>query len=172
MRCFIKPMIALNILLISTQAAFADQMKCPSIETLGTFQYEGSFPYGYDQYMKKMKALAIASPRKGRHEELDFDRLFILYPMTVSANEKPQHSMRTLIEQLTLENDVSFTYRLGGDFSVDICAYILPGNDQVNALLYIDNQTNLAPNERERQQNHTRFIDKLTQELNLKTILQ
>ena len=80
--------------------------------------------------------------------------------------------MRTLIQKLSLENDVPQTYRLGGDFSVDICAYILPGNEQVNALLYIDNQATVAPSEEVRQQNRLRFIDKLTQNLNLKTILQ
>ena len=171
MRYYIKP-IVLNFLLISTQTAFADQTKCPSIDTLSTFHYEGSVPYGYDQYTKGMKALAIASPRKGIRQELDADKLFIVYPMTVSADEKPQHSMRTLIQKLSLENDVPQTYRLGGDFSVDLCAYILPGNEQVNALLYIDNQATVAPSEEVRQQNRLRFIDKLTQNLNLKTILQ
>ena len=115
----------------------------------------------------------MASPRKGSHEDASdyIDQILVLYPMNVGANEKPRHAMQTLIEKLALENEVSRTYRLGTDLSVDICAYTVPGNESVNALLYVDGDA-VAPNEGIRQTNRTRFVDRLMQQLNLKTIVQ
>lgn len=168
---YLRSAIVFGMLFMSSQAAFTEQLKCPSVETLSSYAYVGSFPFGYDKLTQHMTAVAAATPHTLSDLDESFDRLLVVYGMPVLDTEHPKKSMRPFIDQLTLVREDSFLYRLSRDYAIDVCTYILPGKQHAHALLYIDQPEVSEGQDALHQAHHQRFVEKLSQQFDLKTLL-
>ena len=131
-------MLALGIsLLFNFHMVFADHLAaCPSIEELQALHFDVSFPYGFDNHTKSMKFVAVADKFSKNDED---DYVFVVYPITMGAEEDPKLNLRTLVGKLQSESLVPFKYNITNHIVLPMCVYTLPENNKVNALVYFDN---------------------------------
>lgn len=132
-----KPALCLA-LVFSFHPAIADNdqlINCPSVDELKTFNFDSAIPYRFDKATKSMKFVTFAN--KTLNETADL--VLVLYPVIVGPGEQPEKNMRELTEKLQLESATPLTYRLADDLTVPMCAYSLPQDNNVNALLIYDN---------------------------------
>lgn len=168
---YLRSVIVFSMLFMGSQVAFTGQLKCPSVETLSSYAYFGSFPYGYDTLTQQLKAAVAATPHTLDDFDEYFDRVLVMYGVPVSDANQPETSMQPFIDKLILAREESLTYRLADDFDIDICAYRLAGKQRANALLYIDHPGIYEGHNMLHQGHHQRFVEKLTQQFDLKTLL-
>lgn len=168
---YLWSVIVFSMLFMSSQAAFTKQVKCPSVETLSSYAYFGSFPYGYDTLTQQMTAVIAATPHSLSDFDESFDRLLVMSGVPVSDTKHPEKSMQPFIDQLILAREDALTYRLADDFAMDVCAYMLPGKQPANALLYIDHPGIYEGQDGLHQAHHQRFVESLSKQLDLKTLL-
>lgn len=133
--------VLLSSLFFSLGTAHAAPVFCPPAEAFLQFKHEGSVPYGYDAKAKSMKMVSIATPKRSRYydeNDYDIESILVIHPMLVAKDIKPKEAFSELIQQLELASDEAFQYSYDRDFKVGVCPYTVPGNENLNAMLYIN----------------------------------
>ena len=137
MRSFYKTLI-LGITLISSNLVFANSANlstCPSINTFKASYFEASVPYGYDTRTKSMNLLAVVEYTS--HPKQTFDLL--IYPIKLKTGDDLLTRTNALITQLQSESDTPLTFHIDDeDGDMSVCAYTLPSDSSVTALLVAD----------------------------------
>ena len=110
----------------------ADLVTCPSVNTFKVSHFEMTVPYGYDSHDKTMKVLVIAQYTSDTHQVFDL----LINPVRVESGDTLVNNVNSLIGQLQSEAGIPLTYHINDeDGSVSVCAYSLPGDAGVTALL-------------------------------------
>lgn len=135
---FIQKM-ALSVLFIIcanvVSANSASLTSCPSVSSFKVTDFEITAPYGYDAHTGSMKVFVLAT--YAFDEDQTFD--FVMYPVNVKSGGSLVNNVNALITKLQPETNVPFNYHVNDeDGSVSICAYSLPGDANITALLVAD----------------------------------
>jgi hypothetical protein len=137
MRSFYKPLI-LGITLISSHLAFANSANlstCPSINSFKASRFEASAPYGYDARTKSMNILAVMEYPSYPKQTFDL----LIYPIKLKTGDDLLTRTNALITQLQSESDTPLTFHINDeDGDMSVCAYTLPSDSSVTALLVAD----------------------------------
>ena len=133
---FFKIMVMWVSCAISSGIAFAassDLAVCPAIVDFKVSSFDLYLGYGVDVLAKNVNMLAVAS----YDSKKDID--FVIYPVNLASGETLLDKVNGLIPQLKAVSDVPVSFKIDSDHAdVSVCAYSLPGNERVTALLYAD----------------------------------
>ena len=108
---------------------------CPSINTFKASNFEMTVPYSYDVHMHSMKVLALVA------YPFDADQVFdlLINPVNVASGDTLVQNVNSIISKLQPETELPFTFHINDeDGSLSVCAYSLPGDASVTALLVAD----------------------------------
>ena len=108
---------------------------CPFVSSFKVTNFEMTAPYAYDAHKGSMKVFVLAT--YAFDEDQTFD--FLIYPVKVKSGDSLVNNVNALITKLLPETNVPFNYHVNDqDGSVSVCAYSLPGDTHVTALLVAD----------------------------------
>ena len=135
-------LISSSIVVLMSQFAFANKatsVNCPTADQIKQFSHLASFPFGFNSESKSMKSVAVAA----NMEELDAESgwALVIHPLEVSQSETAPQVVQNAIDKLVPVSSTPFNYTIVDDLEVPVCAYTLPGNQQVNALAYYVDQS-------------------------------
>lgn len=144
-----------------TFASNANLTTCPS----GNFKvshFALTAPYGYDALTKSMKILVVAEYVADNNQLLDF----IIYPVGAASGDTLVDNVNALIAKLQPVSDSPLTYQINDeDGSNSVCAYSLPGDNTVTALLIAESGADEDVSSKDQHRAHIRdlFVNHLVQ---------
>ena len=138
MNSFLQKMV-LSILFILcsnlVSANSASLTTCPSLNGFKVSNFDITLPYGYDFHTHSMNVFALAGYPFDGDQYFDF----MINPVNVKSGDNLVDNVNSLIVKLEQETDRSFTFHINDENgSMSVCAYSLPGDANVTALLVAD----------------------------------
>lgn len=135
---FLQKMVLSILFILCSNMAFANSASlttCPSINDFKASHFEMTVPYHYDVHTHSMKVLALVA------YPFDADQVFdlLINPVNVASGDTLIDNVNTIISKLYPETDLPFTFHINDeDGSLSVCAYSLPGDTSITALLVAD----------------------------------
>ena len=169
---FLQKIALGGVFFLGFNSAFAnkhDFTVCPSVDDLKTFKFAVSVPYGFDNSTKSVKLIMLGdkvSPTDTQEAPNDNGNgmALVMYPVMVGVGENAEKIRDELVGKLQLETTTPLAFGVVEDMRVNVCVYVLPGNDQLNTLVFLENEDTFDPtfvkmgNSNDKHQRHIRMI--------------
>ena len=133
----ISLVISSSILVFMSQLVFANQdnnLICPTALEIKAFSYLASFPYGFNPHSKSIQMIAAAANTENSEGPAGWG--LVIHPLEVNQSSSPEQVVNSALTKLTPVSKTPFHYTMIDDVAVEVCAYVLPENSQVQALAY------------------------------------
>lgn len=138
----IKRVILASMLILSANVVLAGSFMatCPSVDMLKSFDGDliHTFPTGIDP--NKGMIMSIIQNRNFTHDAGVFagygKLIFIMSGVVIHSGEDPEVNAHVLLANMQLDTDTPFTYRAFKDTVIPVCAYSLPDDPSVKAVVY------------------------------------
>ena len=130
--------LMLGMTLIGSHSVLANSASlttCPSINNFKASRFEASGAYGYDIRTKSLNLLAVMEYPAYAKQTFDL----LIYPIKLKTDDDLLTRTNVLIAQLQSESEAPITFHINDDDGdMSVCAYTIPGDPSVTALLVAD----------------------------------
>lgn len=130
-------LISSSLLVLMSQFAFANEptnVTCPTADQIKHFSYLASFPFGFNNKSKNLKSVAVAVNMEDLNAEAGW--ALVMHPLEVGQSETAAQVVENTVDKLVPVSSSPFNYTIVDDLEIPVCAYMLPGNQQINVLAY------------------------------------
>lgn len=137
-------LISSSVFAFMSHLAFAQkvaQVTCPTADEIKQFSYLASYPYGFNHESKNLKSIGVAVNMSDVDSDADSGWALVMHPLEVGQSESAVDVVQNTLEKLIPVSSTPFNYTVIDDLDIPVCAYTLPGNQEVNALAYFVDQS-------------------------------
>lgn len=134
--------LASSIVVLMSQFVSANEtptVMCPTADQIKQFSYLASFPFGFNNESKSLKSVIVAA----NLEEIEAESgwALVMHPLEIGSSETAPQVAQNAIDKLVPVSNTPFNYTIVDDLEISVCAYTLPGYQQVNVLAYYIDQS-------------------------------
>lgn len=133
-----------SLIALFSQFVFATQaanVTCPTSDQIKQYSSLFSAPYGFNNKSKSLKSVTVATDFTEMNEETRAGWFLVVYPLEVNQAELAPQVLKNTLDNLIPVSSVPFNFMAIDDVEFTVCAYTLPGNQELNALAYYVDET-------------------------------